>query len=357
MMDWDYRITWLGAEPELEPTKSYIIEFISYDMMSSWEAHVLGICQPAIELDTFTVSFTVNSSGMAEADLPVVGPTSEIRAIAVIDGTEFTLDDVYDFNNETQSVVIPMEIERKFMGKTLSEIQMKSTNTPAFQRYYADNLNIILKQNTSNTIDCQPEPKSVDAEFIIHINSDVIETYMRGGLTLEDYNAYPAQVESEKVDPVTFVDELPAEGGQGRYVINNTPTSYWVWYDSLQEWKSSIRIVPTSEFLTQLDVTGRFKFDWGNIAEDTDIIRTYYYAPENSSVQNGVSFDFHAADGVMVDPLVVKAEDNHVTNIKLRYESLTPGLCVSAEDTLTVKTGSVEDPATVYVNAETITEW
>ena len=60
----------------------------------------------------------------------------------------------------------------------------------------------------------------------------------------------------------------------------------------------------------------------------------------------------------MVDPLVIKGEDNHVTNIKVRYDELEEGLCLAAEDVLTVKTGySADDPATVYVNAESLTNW
>ncbi len=356
-IDWDFsKITWLGMEPELEPNKSYIVEFVSYDMMSSWEAHILGICQPAIEVDTFTSSFTVESSALATADISL-GNTSDIRMVAIIDGREFTLDDVYEFDNITQKVTVPMEIERKFLGKTLSELQIKSVNTPSFERYYADNLDISLQQNQSYTVVCEPTTKSIDAEFVIHVNSEIIETYMRGGLTLEEFNAYPNQVSQEELYGVTFVDELPEAGGDGLYVLNSDLETYWTWYSSMSEWKSSSRIVPKNEFLTQLDVKGKFKFDWGNVSEDTEITRTYYYNVAGNSTQNGVSFDFHAVDGVMVDPLVIKAEDNHVTNIKVRYDALETGECIASEDILTVKTGTVDSPAITYVNAETLTEW
>lgn len=353
-IDWDYtKITWLGAEPELEPTKSYIVEFVSYDMMSTWEAHILGICQPAIEVDTFTTSFTVTCDGIASIES---GSTSDVRMVAIIDGRSITVDETFEFNNTTHKVTVPMEIERKFLGKTLSEIQLKSTNTPAFTRYYANasgksGMPIILVQNQNYSIECMDTTKSVDAEYTIHINSDAIETYMRGGLSLEDYNNYPVQQATEESEGVTFVDELPENGGTGLYVLNSDLGAYWTWYDNMEEWKSSKRIVPSSEFITSLDITGKFTFDFGNISPSTEKDSTYYYDPDGISSSNGVSFTFNAASGVLTDPLVVKTDDNHVTNIKIRYDNFESGYCLAADDTLTVKIG------TAYVNAESLEEW
>lgn len=359
-IDWDYtKISWLGSEPELDPTKSYIVEFISYDMMSSWEAHILGMCQPSIDVDTFTASFTVTCDGIANIE---TGNTSEVKMVAIIDNKEITVDDVFEFDNTTHKVTVPMEIERKFLGKTLNEIQLKSTNTPAFTRYYANadgksGMPIVLGQNQTYTVECMDNTKPVDAAYRLHINSDAIDTYMRGGLSLDDYHTYQLQQATEQTDGVTFVDNLPENGGQGLYVLNSDLGTYWTWYQSMEEWKSSTRVLPTSEFITSLDVKGKFKFDFGNIDKDTEIDATYYYSVEGTTLTNGVQFDFNAASGVMTDPLVIKGEDNHVTNIKLRYDALEAGYCIMSSDTLTVKTGTVSDPATVYVNAEGISTW
>ena len=355
-IDWDYtKITWLGSEPELEPKKSYIVEFISYDMMTSWEAHILGICQPAIELDTFTSTFTVNCSAISGLES---GDTSEVKMVAIIDGRELTLDDTYEFDNTTGKVTVPMEIERKFLGKTLSEIQLKSTNTPAFSRFYAGSTSgsgvpIVLNQNQSYTITCGTSAKTVKYNYSIHINSEIIETYMRGGLSLEDYNNYPAQQEMEANLGYNFiVDELPEDGGDGLYVLTSDLTTYWTWYESMGEWKSSNRIVPTSSFITSLNVTGKFTFSEGNIGPSDTFTETYYYDPNGNIQNNGVIFNFDSSDGIMSDPLVSRVTDTYVSKVKVRYDDYAAGYCVSADDILPVK---IDGGA--YVNAESVETW
>lgn len=357
-IDWGYtKISWLGAEPELEAGKSYIVELVSYDMMTSWEAHVLGICQPAIELDTFTSTFSITSSALAKHDLPS-GNTSDIRVVAVIDGRELTVEDSFEFDNKTGKVTVPMEIERRFMGKPLTELQIKSVYTPAFERYYGDNLGITLAQGTNYNVTCEKE-KTIDASFIIHIQSDIIESYMRGGLSLDDYTTYLTQVENEKGSNYHFANDFPQdldEDGDpndksGIWIINSDTTHYWVWYENIGEWKSSTRIVPDGKVISQLDLQGRFKFDWGNIGETTNVSATYYYSPTTSSAV-GANFEFTVADGVMVDPLVAKSDDNHVTNIRVRYDGYDNGKAISALDLCTVKTNG-----RVSVDAETVTTW
>lgn len=355
-IDWDYtKITWLGAEPELEPKKSYIVEFISYDMMTSWEAHILGICQPAIELDTFTSTFTVNCSGIAGLE---TGNTSDVKMVAIIDGRQLTLEDTYEFDNTTGKLTVPLEIERKFLGKTLSEIQLKSTNTPAFNRFYADStgaggIPIVLNQNQSYTITCKNTAKTVTYSYFIHINSELIEKYMRGGLTLEEYNNYPAQQEMESNLGYTFiVDELPEDGGEGLYVLNSDLTTYWTWYETLEEWKSSNRIVPTSSFITSLNVTGKFTFSEGTIGSGDTFTATYYYDPDGDVQDNGVIFEFDSSARIMSDPLVSRVTDTYVSKVKVRYDAYDAGYCVAADDTLPVKIDGGS-----YVNAESVEEW
>lgn len=394
---WDItKITWLGEEPELDANKSYIIEFVSYDMMTSWKAHVLGICQPAIDLDTFSTVFTIHSNKLATDD-SAMGSTSEVRLVAIIDGMELTMDDVYDFDIASKEFTSNVEIERKFIGKTLSEVQLKSVNTPAFKRYYAGNLGITLTQNSSHTISLETM-KEISAGYCINVTSDAIEEYMRGGLSIDDYFAYPAQQEAEAVEgAVIFVDRLPVNKGtvaeyedlpvnaelndyytveengetymwngsswgslsnlSALYVLNSNPEIYWTWYPSMEEWKSSKRIVPSGSFLTQLNVTGRFVFDYGNIAANDNVTSTYYYNPTGNINDNGAKFLFNASSGVMPDPLVVKPEDNHVTNIRVRYNEMTAGECYSAQDKLTVTTGTEDNPATVYISTETVSQW
>ena len=299
-INWDFtKIQWLGEEPELTSNKSYIVEFVSYDMMTSWNAHILGICQPAIEVDTFTATFTVDSSALAADDLPISN-TSEVRMVAVINGIDFILDDVYDFDNQTGSITVPMEIERRFLGAQLTQFYMKSVNTPAFTRYYSNALTLTLAQNQSYTITCNTKEQDLDHSFILAIQSDAIEYYMRGDLSLEDYQAYLAGDDT---------------------------------------------IEPAREPVTQLALEGKFTFTWGNISPDTPIAGTYYYDIENNNT--GVTFTFDVEDGVLVDPLISMQESNRVGNIKLRYAALAANECITSDDELDVQTDG-----TVYVNVE-----
>ena len=359
-IEWDFtKITWLGSEPELEPKKSYIVEFVSYDMMTSWEAHILGICQPSIELDTFTTSFTVNCSA-----LPDTGSTTEVKLVAVIDGRELTIENTYDFSITSGKVTAPLEIERRFLGKQLTEVMLKSVGTPAFQRYYADTtgaggLPVTLNQNQNYNITCKTTPKTVTYKYFVNVKSEAIETYMRGGLTIEEYNNYPAQQEMEAGGGVTFVNSLPTAGGTGLYVLNSDLFTYYTWYADLQEWKPSARIHPTSPFITTLTVSGKFAFNDGSGGANdvrTKSGVTYYYNPSGTSSsdeeRNGAMFEFTSADGIMSDPLAAQRVDYVVNKVKIRYDAYAAGRCLAADDRLPVRISGGS-----YVNAENDETW
>ena len=301
IIEWDFqKIQWLGSEPELEPNHSYIVEFISYDMMTSWKAHILGMCQPSIEIDTFTTSFTINSDALAEADL-AVGETSEIRVVAVIDGREYIMDETYEFDNTTGNVVVPMEVERRFLGKKLTSVYLKSTNTPAFCRYYSEALDYDLDQNTTYSFECENYKKDPNHSYTLAINSNTIETYMRGGLTEKEYQLY----------------------------LTGDTT-----------------VTPEREPITELPIVGRFAFQTGNVGVDEDREGIYYYDPISAG-ESGVVFTFDVDDNVMVDPLIIKSESNRVGNIRLRYADLAAGECITSDDEVDVKTDGV-----VYINIE-----
>lgn len=58
---WDEKsLTWMGnEEPDFEPGKNYLIEFISYDIGGTWYAHMMGVCQPAVRTDDITMEFNI----------------------------------------------------------------------------------------------------------------------------------------------------------------------------------------------------------------------------------------------------------------------------------------------------------
>ena len=319
---WDFEcIDWLGAPPELEAGKSYVVEFISYDMMTSWQAHILGICQPSIEIDTFSVSFTVNSNLLASDDSAAGFPTSEVRMVAVIDGRDFILDDTYEFDNSTGTITVPLEIERRYIGKEITNFYMKSINTEAFKRYCpVSPLHITLAQNESYSADLEDTFRDTSSanNYLMKITSEYIEKYMRGNLTLDEYKLYKEQRDLT----YTEVSELPSEGGSGLYVVTSEPQYFYTWYEDMRRWIATDRAVPTSPIIKTLDISGKFTFNWGDISPSDAILATYNYDPDDGSVENGATFTFDVDSGVLVDPLISKSESNRVGHIKIRYDAL-----------------------------------
>ena len=102
-----------------------MVEFISYDMMSTWVAHVLGICQPAVAVDTFTTQFTIESALLAQDDSE--GDNQEYVTIAmIINGREVILDEEYLFDLTTGSLTVTVEVDRKYAGNSISAFYIRS---------------------------------------------------------------------------------------------------------------------------------------------------------------------------------------------------------------------------------------
>ena len=283
-INWDYRkISWLGEEPELEAGKSYMVEFISYDMMSTWVAHVLGICQPAVAVDTFTTQFTIESALLAQDDAE--GDNQEYVTIAmIINGREVILDEEYLFNLSTGSLTVTVEVDRKYAGNSISAFYIRSANTPAFVRYSASALAtnpIVLSENGLYTINCDTKITDENHSFALTVRSTQIENYMEQ---------------------------------------NNLET---------------------------LDISAKFTFDWG-YAADVPIEGQTYIFNKDYPGDNGVTYTFTVADGVLTDPLLGETEPNRITLTKVRYVSnngtdeegnpIGTEVCLMSEDTVDVIT-------------------
>lgn len=245
---WDETmIDWLGEEPELEAGKDYIIEFISEDMMSSWRAHALGICQPAIEVDTFSAYFTLRCTAITGDPTLVTQPVSIIMNV---DGVQFTMDETYLFNEETGLLTFPMELARKYKGCEISNVGVRCQGVPKFTRYYSTE-EFILADDGVYTVNCT-NPVTEQHTYDLTVRCADIENYM----------------------------------------IENS--------------------------LAELEVSGKFKVDWG-LASTTEITGTYYY-DANNEPNSGVVFSFD--NDVIPDPMAGEA-DNYIRGIKLRYADLT----------------------------------
>lgn len=380
-IDWDYNtISWLGMEPELEPGKSYIIEFISYDMTTTWKAHILGICQPTIDIDTFAVSFTVDTTAMSDADIAEGIPVSDTRMVAIIDGKDFVLDEIQQVDNTRKSVDVTLELERKFLGKNLTDFKIKSTNTDEFYRYYSNiSEPVIIQQNSTYNIACndrQIEKNASQYKYQVLVHSEQIENYLRHGLSEEEFITYYNQHNNEITNPdnYVFVNTLPTGDdidSSKTYIKNDEKYNYYN-YDGM--WVSTTRVLPSTPFgedyttdedgqinFNPLSVTGKFNFERERFNVNTrEFSATYYYRIYNKEdgFENGALFDFDIDTGVVTDPLVVKSEDNHLTDIKVRYDGIdryvdpegsTTNYCLSENGEFDVKSSGK-----VYLSAETV---
>lgn len=172
---WDEnRISWLGDEPELEAGEDYIIEFISDDMMSSWKAHVLGICQPAIQVDTFSTYFNIACPSITDDPTLITQPVSVVMNL---DGYDMYLDGDFYFNTTTNMLVIPQEIARKYKGSEVSNIGIRVPGSPKFTRYYSVTT-YTLAEDEVFRVNCYNEV-TAQHTFNFTVKSDEINAYMR----------------------------------------------------------------------------------------------------------------------------------------------------------------------------------
>lgn len=173
-IEWDESlIEWLGEEPELEPGKNYIIEFISDDMMSSWKAHILGICQPAIEVDTFSAYFNIRCVQIS-GDAELV--TQPVSIVMDVDGVKTMLEETYMFDSGTGLLTFPMEIAHKYKGSDVTNVGVRCVGVPKFTRYYADETFVLTDEGTY-TANCDT-PVTEEHTYTLTVRCAAIEEYL-----------------------------------------------------------------------------------------------------------------------------------------------------------------------------------
>ena len=241
---WDESmIDWLGEEPELEPGKNYIVEFISDDMMSSWKAHILGICQPAIEVDTFSSYFNIRCTQISgDAELA----TQPVYIVMNVDGIKTILEDTYIFDPDTSLITFPMEIARKYKGSDVTNVGVRCLGVPKFTRYYSDEV-FTLAENGTYTVNCDT-PVTEQHTYNLTVRCSAIEDYLNG---------------------------------QG---------------------------------LSEINVQGKFKFDWGMAATAIDGV---YYYDESNVEDSGVVFTF---DNTVIPDELAGEGDNYIRGLKIQRD-------------------------------------
>ena len=278
-MNWDYRrISWLGEEPLFEAGKSYIVEFVSYDMFNTWKAHVLGLVQPAIDVDTFTASFDVRIPAFdsSEDDDTENGVGDEDLIISMnIDGREVRADELYNYNISEGKMKVTLEIDRKYKGSNINKFYARTPFMPAFTRYSDESLletPITLGENGSYTITCQDRLVDEDHQFVVTVRSVKIE------------------------------DEMEANG-----------------YD-------------------MIDVQAKFDFDRQSFDSEDDIFDSVYVYDKENPGRTGATFTFTVSDEVMIDPLGEEQESNRLNRIRLisdlvQWDPITPEICFTSTTT------------------------
>lgn len=221
-VDWDFRkISWLGEEPELEAGKSYIIEFISHDMLNTWQAHVLGICQPAIVVDTFTSTFTISCPALAEE-----GEQQAYLTISmVIDGREVVLDEEYVYDVTKPSMTVAIEIDKKYAGSEITAFNLRADNTEDFVRYVSSAIEqqpLLIEENKSYSITCDKKTVDTNHSFVLTVRSTAIEAYM------EENELSELEVDSKFVFDWGYTSEPVT--GQTYYYDKNMPGDNGVVY-------------------------------------------------------------------------------------------------------------------------------
>lgn len=186
-IEWDNKITWLGEEPEIEGGKNYLVEFISYDMMGSWYAHVLGICQPAVRVDTFTANFIITLSNYTGTNNAKVDLYYDLDGMTKIYDGEYTIID--------NKITFSEEIERIYRNTELSNLRVHASTDNLYVKHISQQTFTLQPDGTYNaTIDWNNTVKE-RYTFTLTLTNGEIDNYIIAdetvqATTLADFNKY-----------------------------------------------------------------------------------------------------------------------------------------------------------------------
>ena len=125
-------ISWLGSEePDFDAGKSYLLEFISYDMGTTWFAHTLGICQPSINGDTIDRTYTITLDNYdADRDL---GVACDVYYTKEDGKTYYAGNYIIDNGGVIRDVVL--SFSKKELGDTYRNIRIHKATDALFVKH------------------------------------------------------------------------------------------------------------------------------------------------------------------------------------------------------------------------------
>lgn len=158
---WSNRIKWINkiggfeTAPEFEKYKDYIMEFISFDNMTTWYAYALGLPQVPVEIDTFPIMFNmvcdITDTNLFEGGINQISANVGQYAIGKaatltfnIDEEEIELDEPQYFKvvpgvcGGLPHVNISMEIDRKYRGLPLENVRFRIPQTEKNYTYFVN---------------------------------------------------------------------------------------------------------------------------------------------------------------------------------------------------------------------------
>lgn len=203
IIDWGTStMTWLGGEePDLEPGKDYLIEFISYDIGTTWCAHVLGICQPTVHTDDIHLIFNIvlnGNTGDGEFDLYYDTDTQN----NLYWGTYNSSSNVIHFDADTS---------RKYKGTVVKNLRAHKVGVDGD----------FVKHKVNDGVEFTLyEDSTIDAAIYFDNAHKVTDSYTFDLTILSN-----EIVEYMKQTEIIPVSTLPYKGPMGQ-VLNSDPTPY-----------------------------------------------------------------------------------------------------------------------------------
>ena len=133
-------ISWLGGEePDLEPQKTYLLEFISYDYGTTWYAHTLGICQPSIYVGDLVRTFDITIDNFDSADLGMACDVFYDKE----DGVTYYAG-TYTIDNGGVLKDVELVFGKKELGDSFSNFRVHKASDGLFMKHLVQGYNVLV---------------------------------------------------------------------------------------------------------------------------------------------------------------------------------------------------------------------
>lgn len=199
-------ISWLGGEePDLEPQKTYLLEFISYDYGNTWYAHTLGICQPSIYVGDLIRTFDITIDGFDSAELGVLCDVFYNKE----DGKTYYAG-AYAIDNGGILKDVELVFGKKELGDSFSNLRVHKATDGLFMKHIVQGYNPLVDDEISKeTVSINNTDIVIDSHtYVINITSDdFTSSEVKVDLTLGRLNGSTEEVVTLDTIPSIHVYE------------------------------------------------------------------------------------------------------------------------------------------------------